>query len=471
MNDYSIIGGGPVGLSLALILGLNNKNVTLIEREKQLGGTWKLQWVDNEYFSEHAPRVLHNGLSDNHFFQLLNYLNLNNKKEVAYVYGNIFQCNIKLLKFFISYMTVNDFITLLYFSVKYKFVDSSLTVKQWLNKYNISKGGRKALSIMAVTISDRPDKLKIVDLIGSASGIGAFYQLKNPNKWIDHIEKILKNMPNVVIYKNYSLVQINTESNLVSELVIYNKERHQYKRINSDRYILAVEPSSLINIIYNSNFQIKNNWKNFIWIKKWCSDSYYIGFGFQLNFKEKIKFPDDWCWSCRGDWNVIITPISEWVNVFSKDAAIKTTWSCCIVDMDTKSTRLNKTPNECSKEEIIDECLYQINRVYKIKPDKITVTPGLYKKNGVWMSENTAFSRTDMGYIPMKGKIDNLFYISSGNDVGMKTVTTIDRSLMSAHKYLKKYDNTIKPIVFKENNTYLLFIAVLFAYLSYRKYQ
>ena len=206
-------------------------------------------------------------------------------------------------------------------------------------------------------------------------------------------------------------------------------------------------------------------------IKKWCSESYYIGFGFQLNFKDKIKFPDDWCWSCRGDWNVIITPISEWVNVFSKDTKIKTTWSCCIVDMDTKSKRLNKTPNECSKEEIIDECLYQINRVYKIKPDRITVTPGLYKKNGVWMSENTAFSRTDMGYIPMKGKIDNLFYISSGNDVGMKTVTTIDRSLMSADKYLKKYDNAIKPIVFKENNTYLLFIAFLFAYLSYRKYK
>ena len=70
-------------------------------------------------------------------------------------------------------------------------------------------------------------------------------------------------MPNVTIYKNCSLVQIKTQSNLVSELVIYNKQRHQYKNVSSDRYILAVEPSSLINIIYNSNFQIKNNWKSF----------------------------------------------------------------------------------------------------------------------------------------------------------------------------------------------------------------
>ena len=58
MNNYSIIGGGPVGLTLALILGLNKKHVTLIEREKQLGGTWKMQWVDNEYFSEHSQWII-----------------------------------------------------------------------------------------------------------------------------------------------------------------------------------------------------------------------------------------------------------------------------------------------------------------------------------------------------------------------------------------------------------------------------
>ena len=51
---------------------------------------------------------------------------------------------------------------------------------------------------------------------------------------------------------------------------------------------------------------------------------------------------------------------------------MKTVWSCCIVDMDTKSKNINKTANECDLQEVIDECLHQINTAYKIpKPYKI----------------------------------------------------------------------------------------------------
>ena len=63
-------------------------------------------------------------------------------------------------------------------------------------------------------------------------------------------------------------------------------------------------------------------------------------FWFQLHFREKIEFPDDWCWSCQDDWNVIITPVSNWLNEKSKDPLINTVWSCSIIKMDTKSSKI-----------------------------------------------------------------------------------------------------------------------------------
>ena len=69
-------------------------------------------------------------------------------------------------------------------------------------------------------------------------------------------------------------------------------------------------------------------------------------FGFQLNFKEKI-FPKKWLYFSFTDWTIIILPVSKWLKTYSKDPEIKTTWSCCIIDMETRSKYLNKTPNEC----------------------------------------------------------------------------------------------------------------------------
>ena len=43
---YIIVGGGVTGLSLTYILAQNGYNVELIEKDKQLGGSWNSQWID-----------------------------------------------------------------------------------------------------------------------------------------------------------------------------------------------------------------------------------------------------------------------------------------------------------------------------------------------------------------------------------------------------------------------------------------
>ena len=39
-------------------------------------------------------------------------------------------------------------------------------------------------------------------------------------------------------------------------------------------------------------------------------------------FKEVIKFPDMWCWSCIGDWTIIILPVSDWLIEISRNKKI-----------------------------------------------------------------------------------------------------------------------------------------------------
>ena len=81
-------------------------------------------------------------------------------------------------------------------------------------------------------------------------------------------------------------------------------------------------------------------------------------------------------------------------NNFKKDPKVKTVWSCCIVDMDTKSKRLNKTANECTYQEVLNACFFQINQVYYIPyPKIITTSRGLKNINDKWVSKNTGYTK------------------------------------------------------------------------------
>ena len=59
-------------------------------------------------------------------------------------------------------------------------------------------------------------------------------------------------------------------------------------------------------------------------------------------------------------------------------------WSACIVDMDKKSSRLNKTPNECNAQEILNECERLIKNGYKNLEGKILPK---YKVTTSWIKK------------------------------------------------------------------------------------
>ena len=64
------------------------------------------------------------------------------------------------------------------------------------------------------------------------------------------------------------------------------------------------------------------HWGNIEWFKSWCEKTYYSSFGFQLHF-DKITFSKSGCWSCSGDWNIIILPVSQWLDMESIPLPLK----------------------------------------------------------------------------------------------------------------------------------------------------
>ena len=467
---YIIIGSGPTGLSLTYILAQNGYNVELIEKDKQLGGSWNSQWIDNKYWSENSPRVI---LNSQYLNLLLNDLNIKSS-DLGNVYGNFFTQLYKILLFIYPYLNINDVYLTIYNIIKYNFykTDTNETLEEWLNQVNLSTKAKKLIRIFSILINDLPDKTNANDFFNTLNIPGSVKQYKNPNILNHKIEQNLKKYKNVKIRKNTTVIKLKQKNTLINEIMCLDNITNKLYNINCDKVILSCQTLGLLNIIQNSDNLIRNNWINFNWLKKWVNNTYYVGVGFQLHFKEKIGNLN-FCETCSNEWIIIIEEVSNWLTEKSKDKNVNTVWSCCITDLDTISKHINKSVNECSKNEIIKECLYQINKKIKIpKPYKITFSEGLYKKNNKWISKNTGFSRGKYGYLDMKGNINNLYALGTFTKPINKGIALMSHGIEASVTYINKYEPKLKGFHNKyvSTSTYLFRILILIFILYYILY-
>lgn len=444
--NYVIIGGGPTGLSLAYALSNSNYNITLIEKNDQLGGSWNSQWV-GKYWSENNPRVL---LYGGYLKNFLNEIGIN-EKDLEYVYGNFLQLNYKMMKFILSNINKWDIPTILKILIKYNMIISNETLQEVLNNNNLDQKTKRTISIISILISDRPEKTNINDFF--MTQFTTLYQYKDSNLWHRNVEKILKSK-GVTIYKNTLVTNIVSSNNKITGVNINNK------LLEADRVFLCCQSSGILNILNNSNDIIKNNWYQWNVMKEWCKNTYYIGFGFQMHFFETVNTPNQWCWSCTSDWTVIILPVSNWLTTYTNGNEVKTVWSCCIVDMDTKSKYLNKTANEClTKDVVVDECVRQIKTKLDVGNNFITTTSkNLVRINDKWESENTGFSKGSYDDLPMRGKLDNLFALGCFTEKNKPSIAHKGTAILSTVNYL----NTYEPEIESFHNRWSVFNIMIF---------
>ena len=90
-------------------------------------------------------------------------------------------------------------------------------------------------------------------------------------------------------------VLLNTETR-----VLYEKDLHIYKvgclrngrhdTVTCDKLFLCTQSSNIINIVKNSNEIVRNNWNSYNWLEQWSKNTYYIGFGFTINFTQRCVY-------------------------------------------------------------------------------------------------------------------------------------------------------------------------------------
>ena len=447
---YIIVGAGPSGLSLAYVLAINNIQVTIIEKDDQLGGSWNSQWIEDKYFSENSPRVM---VYNKNQYNLLNHIGMA-EDDFVNVYGNVFQTNIKMIHFLYKHFMLHDYLIFLIASIKFSLLKERKTVQEWLDESYMSISGKKAISIISILLCDRPENTNVSDLFGmfGFSPI-PLRQMKEPNKWHRLIQYIMRALPNVTIMKNTSVVNIihKYNSNKVDGVVIRNNKTHVQNSLYSTNIVLCTQSSGLLPILLEGDSQIQNNWLPIEEMKLWGNHTYYSGFGFQLHFKYKVDIPEQWCWSCLGNWTVIVLPVSKWLKKISNVPQIKTVWSCCIVDMGTKSKYLNKTANECTdQQEVVNECLRQMKELNTNipLPDVVTTSVGLYNTGSKWISKNTGYTQSHYGNIPMKGKLDNLFALGCFTETDKSSVATMGKAIDATALFLQSCEPTLQHTVF-----------------------
>tara|TARA_Y100000389_G_scaffold11653_1_gene10685 strand:- start:2978 stop:4306 length:1329 start_codon:yes stop_codon:yes gene_type:complete len=431
--DYIIVGLGPTGITLGLNLLKTDKKVLFIESDKKIGGCWNIDYTNDGYFTEHSPKVL-SKTGSKQFNKLLKYLDISSNYINVYKNSTFFSITKTIFREFL----ILDIIKLLIFFHLYIFSvnDKNINIKKWCEISKISSKAKRFLNILSVAISNTYDKLTMHAFIhfmfSKYQYLYDLQQLPKPNEWLDAVQNKFKLNTNFHFLMNTYVKRFNISNDKTVSYLITNDD----KILRANNYLCCVPLRSLYTIMNNS---FEPNWFPSIHQFKYFVDkSSYTGIGFQLHYEEYFKLPEQWCWSCVGDWKIIVLDRTHVLDKISYEQSIKQVLSCVIVDLDSRSTYLKKTVNECNDlDEIVKEGLRQINELGDIHspPQKITISNHLNKsKDFGWESRYSSFSPS-IGKLPYKGKLKNLYSIAPHN---RDEVVIIETAIQNAQIFSKQ---------------------------------
>ena len=424
--DFVIIGLGPAGITTALHLATTGKNILCLEAMDGLGGCWNTyQDRSTGLFVEHSPKVL-SKYGSKEFNNLCRYLEVDNH------YVDVYDNRMKSSMLFKSskYLSILDIIKLIITFIFYLLglLSDSITVKDWCKNYNISTLGQKYLNVICIILSSTYDKIQLKGLfqfiLKRYQYLLNLNELSNPKDWLINSLNKLEEYENITIQFNSIVTKLikNNNQEQISEIVI-NKNN----KIKCQNVIMCVPIRSLYKIMSYSGFA---NWFDSLDLfLNYVEKASYTGIGFQLHFSKSFT-PPEWCWSCFGDWKVIVLQKND-----------KKVLSCVIVDLESKSKHINKSVNECDNlEEIIKEGIRQIYDQNKKdilpKLNKVTsLKKNIFKDPHFgWESWDSSFS--NMGSIPFKGKCSNLFTVGPHN---VNEIVLIETAIYNAKKFCSNF--------------------------------
>lgn len=436
--DILIIGGGPTGLTLATLFSKNkNCNILIIDKNKSLGGCHRVDRTENNFFTEHGPRVYSSAFIN--FKSILKEINTN--FDQLFTKYNFDISKIGSSGF--SKFTTNEKLKLIsnyfLFTINSELY-SKITVKDFSN--DMSETTKDYLDRLC-RLTDGADASRYtMDKFFSLINDNAFYTLyqpKSPNdKGLFQIwESHLLEQKNVKILKETKLLKVIPNK---SSVYILSKDKSIPEKVHFTNLFLCIPPRNIKEIKANELFQDMTDknvelttYNNYISMTFFWEDA--------LDINLEHGFP-------KNEWGIIYVVLSDYMS-FGK---YKTVISACITILDKKSNNILKLPKECNKKELKDETLRQI--ITESKNFKYPNVSILHKENDLskqneYISNDTAFINTTgiSSFQTQSNKYKNIFNVGTQNGLAYYNFTTIETAVSNAISVYNKVvsnDNTLQ---------------------------
>lgn len=429
--DLIVIGTGPCGLALAQSCCKLNLKILMIDQEATIGGCHKVRRMYvpevNEYlFTEHGPRIYNDSYVI--FISLLKEMGINFEDIFVKYNFNITEIGQKTifttLSFYEQFILLTQFVYLL-FNENY---GNDISLITFLNKNNFNSESIELINRICI-LTDGGDASKFtlnefLELFNQ-NAINTLYQPKKPNDislfkiWKEYLEK-----NGVEFLLNTKITNLNLNGNKIESINIININN---KKIYAKKFVFAIPPFSFNELL------IKNNLFDIDLTKFSEETKYYdyISFTFHwdtiLNLKKVYGFP-------LSDWGIAFIKLSDYTHFEEQNS--KTVISIALTRSEYKSKRLNKTANECTFNEIVQEVYLELKNLYGesfVYPKIALLSPGVTydKQVGKWISKDTAFiNSAKFKPLPFKHKfIENMYNCGTHNGKSLYKFTSLESAV------------------------------------------
>ena len=485
--DIIIIGGGPAGLALAQCCSKVNKKILIIEKEPELGGCHAVRRVDvngEKLFTEHGPRVY--SKTYHTFIDLLKDMNL--KFDDLFVPYKFNITNIggetvlKVLSFKELVILGKELILLLINTSHGK----DITVKQFVDNKNFSNKSKDILDrICRLTDGASSDKYTLNEFLQLVN-VQFVYGLYQPNEAND--KKLLKLWSNYLINRKVDILtnakvnKLYGNNNKITEIEIINKNKGGIReKITGKTIVCAIPPKNLVSLLKISDTEsIKNSFGKYTDIEKYSKDTAYIEYiCITFHWKDKLNLPKIYGFP-KSEWGIAYIVMSDYIDF--EETQSKTMISLAITITDRKSSRLNKTANECNKEELFKEVFMQLRESFPDikRADVEILSPEVYYSNEEkkWLNEETAFIAS-AGFDWMKfksGNISNLYTVGTHTGKHKYPFTSLESAVSNAvalsnelYPETIKYHQIKKGVTLRDVLIYIILILIIITLLMIYK--
>lgn len=471
--DLVIVGAGPAGLALAHYCSkIRGMRVLIIEKDNTIGGCHAVHRVQNNLFSEHAPRV--------YVSTYVNFSDILNDIDLP------FEKLFKLMKFqslditrnsIMKSFTIGELYSLVYELVMYLFDESrgkQITVSEFMKQSKYSSESHRMIDTLCRMSDGATSEMFSMNTFLeylNQNLLHRFYQSSEPNdvllfnRWQTYLEH-----HGVTIMTSSRVERFNHNDNNHIQSCDIIHDSGQRNTIYAEKFVLAIPPMNIVSLIKQTG--IINAFGDINVLQKWAHDTKYIEYiSITFHWNKKIETPKNYIFPST-EWCIFHVELNDTMDL--KDNRSKTVLSVAATKLNSKSNTIGKTANECNdRDELIKEIYRQLKTsIPNLTDDYIALLePNTYydeaKKS--WCLRGTAYVSTIFSKpIPSNSRLyTNLYNLGTHNGKSIYKPTTFESAVSNSmalacemYPELKQTLKMKKAITLKEA---LIWIAIAIA--------